>query len=46
MFVWNERYCSRRNWSMVVLPYQVGRYQHGRAKSRARAISSVSDGLK
>ena len=39
MAVWNDRYCSRRNASLVVLPYQHGRYQLGRARSRARANS-------
>src|SRR5262245_4753422 len=46
MLVWSDRYCSRRNWSLVVLPYHVGRYQLGRARSRARANSRNMDGLK
>jgi len=29
MLVMNDRFCSRRDWSLVVLPYQVGRYQLG-----------------
>src|SRR5262245_17888490 len=37
--VMKERYCSRRKRSAGVLPYHVGRYQHGLLKSRARAIS-------
>src|SRR5579884_3520355 len=44
--VMNDRYCSRRKRSDGVLPYHVGRYQQGLRKSRARAISSVHDGLK
>src|SRR5690348_3295183 len=44
--VWNERYCSMRNSSGVVLPYHVGRYQHGFQKSRARDISMKYEGLK
>src|SRR5437867_461817 len=46
MLVWNDRNCSRRNRSLVVLPYHAGRYQHGFQKSRARAISTKYDGQK